>query len=39
MRILHARTAFSAAGKRLLQGWNADLDGLFGTLAVLRCGR
>ena len=38
-RILHARMAFSAAGKRPLQGWHADLDGLFSTLAVLRRGR
>jgi len=38
-RILHARMAFSAAGKRPLQGWHADLDGLFSTLAVLWRGR
>lgn len=35
-RILHGRMAFSAAGKRHLQGWHALLDGLFSTLAVLR---
>jgi gamma-butyrobetaine dioxygenase len=35
-RILHARTAFSGAGGRHLQGCYADLDGLASTLAVLR---
>ena len=35
-RILHARTAFSVAGGRHLQGCYADLDGLASTLAVLR---
>jgi gamma-butyrobetaine dioxygenase len=35
-RILHARSAFSAAGERHLQGCYADLDGLLSTLAVLR---
>jgi gamma-butyrobetaine dioxygenase len=38
-RILHARTAFTAApgaGGRHLQGCYADLDGLASTLAVLR---
>jgi hypothetical protein len=45
-RVLHARTAFSAAespgtgspgtGERHLQGCYADLDGLLSTLAVLR---
>jgi gamma-butyrobetaine dioxygenase len=35
-RILHARTAFSATGRRHLQGCYADLDGLASTLAVLR---
>jgi gamma-butyrobetaine dioxygenase len=34
-RILHARTAFSATGRRHLQGCYADLDGLASTLAVL----
>ena len=40
-RILHARTAFTAApggGGRHLQGCYADLDGLASTLAVLRRG-
>jgi gamma-butyrobetaine dioxygenase len=35
-RVLHARTAFAAAGERHLQGCYADLDGLLSTLAVLR---
>jgi alpha-ketoglutarate-dependent taurine dioxygenase len=35
-RVLHARTAFSVAGGRHLQGCYADLDGLASTLAVLR---
>jgi gamma-butyrobetaine dioxygenase len=35
-RVLHARTAFTAAGERLLQGCYADIDGLLATLAVLR---
>ncbi|WP_300612136.1 TauD/TfdA family dioxygenase [Trebonia sp.] len=35
-RVLHARSAFSAAGERHLQGCYADLDSLLGTLAVLR---
>ncbi len=35
-RVLHARTAFPAAGERHLQGCYADLDGLLSTLAVLR---
>jgi gamma-butyrobetaine dioxygenase len=38
-RVLHARTAFTAAGaagERHLQGCYADLDGLLSTLAVLR---
>ncbi|MER5728143.1 TauD/TfdA family dioxygenase [Streptomyces sp. NPDC002138] len=35
-RLLHARTAFSEAGARHLQGAYADLDGLASTLAVLR---
>jgi gamma-butyrobetaine dioxygenase len=34
-RILHGRTAFSAAGKRHLQGCYADMDGLLSKLAVL----
>lgn len=34
-RLLHARTAFSAAGRRHLQGSYADLDGLLSTLALL----
>jgi gamma-butyrobetaine dioxygenase len=40
-RILHARTAFTAAtggGDRLLQGCYADLDSLTSSLAVLRRG-
>jgi gamma-butyrobetaine dioxygenase len=36
-RILHARTAFTAAGERHLQGCYADLDGLESTLEVLTC--
>jgi gamma-butyrobetaine dioxygenase len=38
-RVLHARTAFTAAGaagERHLQGCYADLDGLLSALAVLR---
>jgi gamma-butyrobetaine dioxygenase len=35
LRVLHGRTAFSAAGARRLQGCYADLDGLLSTLAVL----
>ncbi len=35
-RLLHARTAFAQDGARHLQGCYADLDGLAGTLAVLR---
>jgi gamma-butyrobetaine dioxygenase len=35
-RILHARTAFTAAAQRHLQGCYADLDGLLSALAVLR---
>jgi gamma-butyrobetaine dioxygenase len=35
-RVLHARTAFSGAGERHLQGCYADIDGLLSTLAVLR---
>jgi len=35
-RILHARTAFTAAGSRHLQGCYADLDGIESTVAVLR---
>ncbi len=38
-RVLHARSAFSAAGERHLQGCYADLDGLLSTLAVLRRSR
>ncbi|WP_043259413.1 2-trimethylaminoethylphosphonate dioxygenase [Streptomyces hokutonensis] len=36
VRLLHARTAFEESGARHLQGTYADLDGLAGTLAVLR---
>jgi gamma-butyrobetaine dioxygenase len=35
LRVLHGRTAFSAAGARRLQGCYADMDGLRSTLAVL----
>jgi gamma-butyrobetaine dioxygenase len=35
-RILHARTAFTAAGHRHLQGCYADLDGIESTVMVLR---
>jgi gamma-butyrobetaine dioxygenase len=35
-RVLHARTGFSATGRRHLQGCYADLDGVASTLAVLR---
>ena len=34
-RILHARTAFTAAGRRWLQGAYSDLDGLYSSLALL----
>src|SRR6266704_1403268 len=34
-RVLHARTAFTAAGNRHLQGCYADLDGVASTLAVI----
>jgi alpha-ketoglutarate-dependent taurine dioxygenase len=33
-RIRRGRTAFTGAGQRLLQGCDADLDGLAGSLAV-----
>jgi alpha-ketoglutarate-dependent taurine dioxygenase len=35
-RVLHARTAFEAAGERWLQGCYSDMDGLRSRLAVLR---
>jgi gamma-butyrobetaine dioxygenase len=35
-RVLHGRTAFTGTGDRLLQGCYADLDGLAGTLALLK---
>ncbi|HUO21001.1 MAG TPA: TauD/TfdA family dioxygenase [Caulobacteraceae bacterium] len=35
LRVLHARTAFSSAGQRWLQGCYADKDGLNSTLAAL----
>jgi len=35
-RVLHARTGFSATGRRHLQGCYADLDGVASALAVLR---
>jgi gamma-butyrobetaine dioxygenase len=35
-RVLHARTAFTSAGRRHLQGCYADLDGVASMLAVLR---
>jgi gamma-butyrobetaine dioxygenase len=35
-RVLHARTAFTASGRRHLQGCYADLDGVASALAVLR---
>jgi gamma-butyrobetaine dioxygenase len=35
-RVLHARTAFTSAGRRHLQGCYADLDGVESALAVLR---
>ena len=38
LRVLHARTAFSGAGARWLQGCYADRDGLLSTLAVLEDG-
>jgi gamma-butyrobetaine dioxygenase len=34
-RVLHARKAFSGAGKRWLQGCYADKDGLLSKLAVI----
>ncbi len=34
-RLLHARTAYAADGRRHLQGTYADLDSLFSTLALL----
>jgi gamma-butyrobetaine dioxygenase len=34
-RIMHARTAFTGAGSRHLQGCYADLDGVASALAVL----
>ncbi|MGH6874190.1 MAG: 2-trimethylaminoethylphosphonate dioxygenase, partial [Aestuariivirgaceae bacterium] len=34
-RVLHARKAFSGAGKRWLQGCYADKDGLLSTLAAI----
>jgi gamma-butyrobetaine hydroxylase len=34
-RVLHARRAFSGAGKRWLQGCYADKDGLLSTLAAI----
>jgi [2-(trimethylamino)ethyl]phosphonate dioxygenase len=34
-RVLHARKAFSSAGKRWLQGCYADKDGLLSTLAAI----
>jgi len=34
-RVLHARTGYSGAGSRWLQGCYADKDGLLSTLAVL----
>jgi len=37
-RILHARTAFSSAGARWLQGCYADLDSFYSTLASLEDG-
>ncbi len=37
-RVLHARTAFTGAGHRHLQGCYADLDGVASTLAVLHRG-
>ena len=38
-RVLHARSAFGAAGERHLQGCYADMDGLLSALAVLRRAR
>jgi gamma-butyrobetaine dioxygenase len=35
-RVMHARTAFSDAGTRHLQGAYSDLDGLYSTLSVLK---
>ena len=34
-RVLHARKAFAASGKRHLQGAYSDLDGLYSSLAKL----
>ncbi|MDE0811964.1 MAG: TauD/TfdA family dioxygenase, partial [Alphaproteobacteria bacterium] len=34
-RVLHGRTAFSAAGKRRLQGCYVDMEGLRSRLSVL----
>ncbi|PSL20103.1 2-trimethylaminoethylphosphonate dioxygenase [Shimia abyssi] len=36
MRLLHARTGYSGAGSRWLQGCYSDRDGLLSTLAALR---
>jgi gamma-butyrobetaine dioxygenase len=33
---MHARTAFSDAGTRHLQGAYSDLDGLYSTLSLLK---
>ena len=35
-RVLHARSGYSGAGSRWLQGCYADKDGLLSTLASLR---
>lgn len=35
-RVMHARSAFSGTGRRLLQGCYADRDGLLSTLAAMR---
>ena len=37
-RVLHARSAFTAAGRRWLQGAYSDLDGLYSSLALLEAG-
>ena len=37
-RVLHARTGYSGAGTRWLQGCYADKDGLLSTLAVIESG-
>lgn len=34
-RVLHARTAYSAGGRRHLQGAYSDLDGLYSSLRIL----